>query len=128
MKNLLRSYTVTPTRVFGMLILSFALLVISLPHSLNAQCSGDIYLMSQTDVDNFNCTHVDGSLFIWGGEIENLDGLSELTRVEVNLEISGTVTMTNVNGLSRLTDVVRTLSITNNHPLWKSMGRLISRC
>ena len=108
------------SRKLPVYISMFLLLIFSFPISLPAQeCNGDFELTSQTDIDNFNCTIVRGSLTIReavAGNISNLDGLSELTTVEGQLNISNNLALTNVDGLASLV-AANGLSIVDNDSL-----------
>lgn len=84
-------------------------LLFALPSSLQAQCSGEVVLTSQAQVDAFNCTTVDGNLTIKGGGISNLNSLSGLTTVTGNLYIgidaALSINITSLQGLESLRSV-----------------------
>ena len=63
----------------------FLLLLLTTPLSVSAQVqihTGDRFLDSQAAVDAFSYTEVTGELIISGSDINNLDGLSSLTKVK----------------------------------------------
>jgi hypothetical protein len=64
-----------------------------------------MYLDTQAQVDEFDCSIVDGFLWVTGPGITNVDGLSGLTYVSEWLFINATETMTHVNGLGSLTSI-----------------------
>jgi hypothetical protein len=101
---------------------------ISLLISINAfpQCPDYLSCGSQEDIDNFpleypNCTWLEQSLYIGGGGITNLDGLSALTFVGSNVTIEVT-SLTDLSGLDNLTTIGGSLSITNNPHLTSLSG------
>lgn len=69
-------------------------------------------LTTQADVDAFQCTQVEGNLFINEAAITDLSGLASLERVGGRLEISR-VTATNLNGLQKLKSVGEYIAIRN---------------
>ena len=68
---------------------------------------GNATLASQESVDAFNYTSVTGDLIIWGfiGSIHNLNGLSKLVSVGKSLIIRNNPFLTNLDGLSSLKSV-----------------------
>src|SRR5690606_25444989 len=78
---------------------------------VSAQCpSGNLNFTSQAQVDAFatnypNWTEFQGYLNINGTNISNLDGLSALTIVGGDFNISNNLQLTNLDGLSALTTV-----------------------
>src|ERR1044071_4662852 len=97
--------------------------------------NGSLTLVSQEQVDAFNYTSVTGSLIIQevsAGNITNLNGLSELTSIEGDLTIgfglNGNTALANLDGLSNLTSVGWTVSISRNSALQNIAGlsKLIS--
>ncbi len=92
---------------------------------LAVDCSGtSFYINSQADVDNFQtnygsggvCDTVTGFLEINGADITNLNGLSALTNVGTNLNIYGNKVLTHLEGLLNLERVSGNLQI-NENPL-----------
>ncbi len=82
--------------------------------------TGDLTLRSQTDIDGFNFTEVTGNLTIndvTAGDITNLDGLSELSQIGGNLTITSNATLTSLSGLDALTDIGGFLDISANTSL-----------
>ena len=80
-------------------------------------CEGDITLSSQAEVDAFNCSEVTGILTISGGDITNVDALSKLKRVGMDLRILNNPLLTNIHGLSSLTSIKYNLEIEFNEAL-----------
>ena len=80
-------------------------------------CEGDFTLNTQAEVDAFNCTEVTGNLIISGGDITNLDGLSELRRVGKDLRILNNPILKNILGLSSLASIKYNLEIEFNEAL-----------
>ncbi len=78
-------------------------------------------LNTQAEVDGFQDTYGPCdrvlSLYIEGADISNLDGLSELTDVGSSLYIQNNPMLGNIAGLSALTHVSRNLWIQNNDSL-----------
>jgi hypothetical protein len=69
---------------------------------------GDLTLSTQAQVDAFNFTEVTGILFINdgpSGNITNLNGLSELTKIGHGLLITDNRFLTDISGLQNLTSV-----------------------
>jgi len=112
------------------IVLRATLLIVLATFSLQvwgADCSStDILLSTQVDVDNFQsayggggvCNKVSGSLIIRdSADITNLDGLSSLTNVGRNLEIFENDALVDLDGLSSLTSVGGDLLISSNHAL-----------
>jgi hypothetical protein len=102
-------------KCYKLLTLASALLILSNTSNLQAQttCTGDVFLYSQADVDNFattGCNIMLGSLRIEGTDITNLNGLSSLTSAR-NLYIYNCTALTNVDGLSSLTSVSHHMNI-----------------
>lgn len=80
---------------------------------------------TQAQIDAFStnypgCSNIQGWLYIIGTDITNLNGLSQLTDVTQGLEISNT-NITNLNGLNNLTHVGR-LTINGNANLQSLNG------
>jgi hypothetical protein len=82
--------------------------------------SANINLDTQTEVDSFQadygpCDTVTGSLNILSnGVVTNLNGLSALTNIGGDLGVAGNSALTNVNGLAALTSVGGFLSLNSN--------------
>ena len=82
-----------------------------LSHMANAQCDESclpqgIGFFTQDDVDNFRnnypgCTVIEGAVGIMGNEITNLDGLSVLTEIEGDLQVSAS-NLQNLQGFNNL--------------------------
>jgi len=105
-----------------MLCLQSALLLFLFTR-LNAQIlNGSIVLSTQAQVDAFNYTEVNGTIFVFGGNsITNLNGLSELTKCN-SLIISSNPVLTNIIGLANLVSVKDDLAIVNNRSLATLVG------
>ena len=96
-----------------------------LSHMANAQCDESclpqgIGFFTQDDVDNFRnnypgCTVIEGAVGIMGNEITNLDGLSVLTEIEGDLQVSASNLQNlhlTISGCSTLTDLTAFSSLT----------------
>ena len=102
--------------------ISILILLLNLSLSTYAQNCGavntTIELTTQTQVDEFqmtyNCTVVLGNLKINGPDINNLEGLLNLTAIEGYLFITNNAVLSNVKGLQNLTSIGGFLSITSN--------------
>lgn len=81
--------------------LTLAAVLLAAPNAQAQVCEGDVQLPTQGAVDSFACSEVTGGLFIYGGGINNLDGLNELVSVEEALSVSFTSLVT-LDGLSSL--------------------------
>lgn len=82
-------------------------LFIFLSLNLNAQCKGgcpDRTLSSQMAIDTFSATTLK-DLTISGSDITNLEGLSSLTSLEGNLDLTNVPELTDLKGLENLTRV-----------------------
>ena len=70
--------------------------------------NGHIRITSQEEVDTFDYQEINGSLTVQEsspGSIENLDNLSELTKVTGTLSIKNNSSIENLNGLSNLKEL-----------------------
>jgi hypothetical protein len=118
MRWIIYFYDSLSVKVFSILILFLSLLMLNYPASLHAQeCVGDYYLTTQTEVDNFNCTRVTGSLTIIEaitGNITNIDGLYGLTSVGGTFRLQRNVSLNDVDGLSALNSVGALMIFENN--------------
>jgi len=90
--------------------------------NLQAQIwEGDYFINSQEDINNFaktcKCTEISGGLFIRGNQINNLNGLGDLYRIDGNLNIENTSNLVNLGGLSNLKSIGRSLYISRNREL-----------
>ncbi|MEO1654345.1 MAG: hypothetical protein AAFU64_12440, partial [Bacteroidota bacterium] len=79
-------------------------------------CTGDILLSTQAEVDAFDCDSIAGSLTVNGPDITNLDGLQGLIQVGGNLTISPGM-LANLQGLRNLRGVGGSLEITRQSAL-----------
>jgi hypothetical protein len=89
-------------------------------------CSGDIRLTSQAQVNSFCCTEIAGSLTISGADITNLQPLSTLRSLKTSLNsntgifgliIDNNQHLRNIDGLSGLTEMEGPVQIINNPAL-----------
>jgi hypothetical protein len=85
--------------------------------------SGGIDFASQDQIDDFpinypGCTEVQGNLrVIFGADITNLDGLSQLITIGGSLDIIGNPNLTDITGLSNLQSVGGNLNFDSNPAL-----------
>jgi|GEM_PF-4679958 len=76
----------------------------------NSQCpSGDLYLDTQLEVDEFlidypNCTTIDGDLKLQSSEITDLSPLINLTTINGYLWLDACTNLTSLNGLDNVTN------------------------
>jgi hypothetical protein len=96
--------------------------------TLHAQCdqpNATIRLQSQTQVNSFKttygCTVIEGTLEIWGPDINNLDSL-HLVREVGNLFIRQNVILTDLKGLSSLERINNSLYVGWNEALTSMNG------
>jgi len=89
-----------------------------LTSTISAQCTTNIHLATQTDVDNFQttygCTIVTGNLMIQTNGIPaivNLDGLSALEEVTGDLQVTVNTNLANIDGLSNVHTVGHNLIV-----------------
>lgn len=92
------------------------------PAISTAQCDEDIYLLSQDDVNNFNCTNLNGSLFVAGSDITDLSPLNLLTNVVGDVQIVFNPILIDINGLTSLVNVRSRILIGNNDILTQISG------
>lgn len=81
-------------------------------NTIAAQCTANIVLSTQTDIDNFQttygCSTIEGGLMVQTNgtpAIVNLDGLSGIETVTGDLQVTVNPSLTNVNGLNNVTTV-----------------------
>ncbi len=100
----------------------FAVLLVGNVFFINGQCPpGNIILATQEDVDNFavnypNCTNLQANLIIQQTPITNLNGLSQIESIGLNLNIKDNILLTTLNGLNNL-ETANDLLIERNHAL-----------
>jgi len=87
----------------------FVAVVLAAPFAEAQVCEGDIFLLTQADVDAFECTEVAGTLVIGtyaytNYDITDLGGLSELTRAD-RISFLKNGALTDIDGLEGLTTV-----------------------
>ncbi len=98
------------------------------PQAQPSFCAGDVVLDSQVDVDVFDCTHIEGRLFIglsyedWTSDITDLSPLAGLTTVGSDLLILGNHALGSLAGLDDLTAVGGYLAVASNHALGSLSG------
>jgi len=88
---------------------------------------GNFHFFNQNDINDFQtnysgCTELEGDVLIDGDNITNLNGLSVLTSIDSNLNISSCNTLANLSGLEGLTTVGGDLFICYNHSLTSLSG------
>lgn len=105
------------------------ILFLALRPDLHAQYCGSngIALTSQADVDNFaikypGCVVAQSYVFIMGDDITNLNGLSQLTDVMGDLQIWQNPNLNSLNGLSSLKYIDKKLSLYGNSGLTNLAG------
>lgn len=81
-----------------------------------------IVFSSQQQIDDFannypGCTEVLGTVVIGSANINNLNGLSQLTSINSNLRITFSHNLTNLTGLNNLQSVAGSLDIESNNSL-----------
>lgn len=85
-----------------------------------AQCTGNIRIRRQADIDAFpkrGCTTINGTLWIEGassGDIINLDSLYGITEIVGHMNLYGNPLLTNIDGLRNLKSVSGAISIVDN--------------
>ena len=89
-----------------------------------AQCSGDIVLRSQAQVNAFpaGCTVYTGSIQIQGADITDLSPLANLQRITGRLAILSNNQLASIAGLSSLSSVAGAVQITSNPQLTSLTG------
>src|SRR5690606_6501877 len=85
-------------------------------------CEGTVYLRTQMEVDYFgvnnpDCTHISGDLFIRGAGINSLSALSNITSVGGHLFVEETILLNSLQGLNSLTSVGGELTLRDNRNL-----------
>ncbi len=78
---------------------------------------GDVTLATQAEVNQFiidypNCTQINGYLVI-GNQVQNLNGLSNITTITGMLAAQNAISLTDVSGLSNLTSVGGNFQLVN---------------
>jgi len=86
-----------------------------------------ITFATQAQIDSFqinspNCTQIEGDVTISGGNITNLNGLSVLTSIGGSLSISSCGTLTSLTGLDNVTSIGEELAIQDNDALTSLTG------
>jgi hypothetical protein len=86
-----------------------------------------ITFTSQAQIDNFpvdypGCTKIAGYVRIWGGSIDNLYGLSGITRIGADLSIQYNSPLSNLNGLSSLDSIMGSFIVKNSNSLTSLAG------
>lgn len=98
--------------------LSIIISIIYYSPNLRAQCSGDIVISSQAQIDSWICTLIAANtLTISGNDITNLDGLSILVNSVGILDlitIQDNPLLTDVSGLSNFGHVPEVMKLKNN--------------
>ncbi len=105
----------------------FLAVLFSLPR-IEAQCPGaPITLSTQAQINNFptnypGCTEIGVSVTIQGNNITNLNGLSNVTSITKSLFILNNPALTSLNGLSNLSNIGVELTIDNDDALTSLSG------
>lgn len=103
-------------------LFALASLLLSMRFHSSAQVwNGNLTLNTQSAVDAFNFTEVNGTLTISGFGITNLYGLSELTSCK-SLIILSNPSLTNILGLASLEQIDDNFTISNNALLTNLVG------
>lgn len=104
-------------------VLFFLILVnnIILSQNSNNCFEGGLILTSQAEIDdifknNSNCRTVNGGLLISGQDINNLDGLKNLSKIEGTLNIVNNQFLNDIKGLENLKSIL-SLGLVNNNNL-----------
>ena len=110
--------------IFTILILS--LFIFGISFSQNCLPDG-ISFTSQIEVDNFQsnypgCSIIEGDLDINGGDINNLDGLNNISIIEGNFQVRNSTFLINLSGLENLTQIGGAFSVFNNSLLENFIG------
>ncbi|MBK7936131.1 MAG: T9SS type A sorting domain-containing protein [Lewinellaceae bacterium] len=96
--------------------------------SVHAQCPGSpITLSTQTQINNFpstypGCSVVNVSVTIQGNTITNLNGLSSITSITKSLFLFNNPALTSLSGLSNLSNIGVELTLDNNDALTDLTG------
>ncbi len=128
LKNLsIASIPLITTKFFIMYIRFYALVILALCFSLSsrAQCSGNIALHSQAEVDAFpstyGCSRVGSLQIVDTNDVTNLDSLYQLTSVGT-LNIVRNSQLSDIGGLSHLTTATTTIAVAVNPKLQDLSG------
>jgi hypothetical protein len=90
--------------------------------------SGNYYFFEQSEIDNFkgnysNCAILEGNVLVEGiSNINNLNGLNEVTYIGGNLDISYNYSLTSLTGLNNLGTIGGRLKIERNDDLTSLAG------
>jgi hypothetical protein len=86
-------------------------------------CLGEDFIFTtQLQIDSFpinypNCSVIEGDLTISGGEILNLEGLSQIRKVNGRFSVLNCSELLNLNGLERLHEIGKELYLLQNNSL-----------
>ncbi len=88
---------------------------------------GNYYFFTQSDIDNFQtnypgCTGLEGLVKITGNDITNINGLSIVSIIKGNVDISDNPLLTNLTGLENVTSIGEYLYIEYNNALSSLTG------
>ncbi|NOU46696.1 MAG: T9SS type A sorting domain-containing protein [Bacteroidales bacterium] len=86
-----------------------------------------ITFTTQAQIDSFavnypGCTEIEGSVYVMNGQVQNLQGLINITLIDGGLYIFGQDDLTSLSGLDNLISIGETLEIDNNSNLVNFMG------
>ena len=88
------------------------------PATAHAQsCAGDYTLVTQEEVDAFECSRLRGDISVSGAAITNLDGLSVLVSLDGALSIFSTTALTSLSGIGSIPSISQSISISGNEAL-----------
>jgi hypothetical protein len=88
---------------------------------------GRYFCLSQADIDNFSlvypsCTQLEGTLYISGFDITNLEGISSVTSIAEDLVVTNCESLADLTPLSNLVSVGSSIFIQYNYMLDNLMG------
>jgi hypothetical protein len=101
-------------------ILLLLILFSSINYNLKGQnCTVNLTFGTQEAIDNFaitnpGCTTINGNVSISGGTISNLNGLSVITEITGQLNINNSPLLNSISGLSGITSIGSAIDIDNN--------------
>lgn len=101
-------------RIISILLLSW----ITLPFYLSGQCSGNITIKSQSEVDKYPCSEFkSGVLTISGSDIKDLSPLEILNFVDGALIVENNPALSSLEGLHNIQEITGSFNIVNNDVL-----------
>jgi len=90
--------------------------------NIPVSCPNNITIAIQNDLDSFadtyvGCTSITGNVIIHGGDITNLNGLSQITSIGGSLTIENNTLLTSLTGLNSLVTIGSSLYLSANNVL-----------